>query len=208
MPEYTLYYFPLFGRADPIRAMLEMAGTDWVDNQVPMDKWPAMKASMPNGQMPCLELADGTKMGESTAIARYVAQKHGFYPSDPMAAFHVDEMICAWSDIIAKLYSPFFAQGDDKAAKIKELFETQLPGFLKVIDAQCAKGEMMVGQDLTAADFFIGGIWTNYVGNPDVGFEKAQWEAAAAKFPNFKAYGERYAAKVDKWISKRGARPI
>ena len=96
MPEYTVHYFPFHVRADPVRAVLDFVGADWKDNTIPMAEWPAHKASMPNGQMPCLELADGTKLGESTAIAVYVARKNGLYPADAMDAYKVDEMICAW----------------------------------------------------------------------------------------------------------------
>ncbi len=65
MPEYKVYYFPFHVRADAIRAILATAGADWEDKSINFPDWAAMKKTcdFPNKQLPCLELADGTKLG-------------------------------------------------------------------------------------------------------------------------------------------------
>ena len=63
MPEFKLYYFALYARAEPARMMLTHAGADWEDAITAGDDWKALKPNVPGGQMPCLELADGTRMG-------------------------------------------------------------------------------------------------------------------------------------------------
>jgi glutathione S-transferase len=59
--------------------------------------WPAVKASMPLGQMPLLEIeeAGGDKLAvpQSLAILRYLGKLGGLYPSDPFEAIQVDTMI-------------------------------------------------------------------------------------------------------------------
>ena len=63
MSEFTLYYFQLHGRGCAARALLTHSGTQFEDKQISFADWGALKPTMPGGQLPCLELADGTKMG-------------------------------------------------------------------------------------------------------------------------------------------------
>ena len=66
MPEYIVHYFKAHVRCDAIRAILATANADWEDKPVAsFQDWLAMKETcgFPNKQMPCLELADGTKLG-------------------------------------------------------------------------------------------------------------------------------------------------
>jgi glutathione S-transferase len=52
-------------RGEPIRMLLSHAGVKYEDKKISMEEWPSQKASMPNGQMPALELDDehSTKLG-------------------------------------------------------------------------------------------------------------------------------------------------
>ena len=84
-----------------------------------------------------------------------------------------------------------------------EIFDNILPKFLTRIDSVCAKGQFLCGGELKCADFWIGGLYTNFFNNPDIGFAKDRWTALLAKFPNFKAYGERFSSANEKWLSSR-----
>ena len=57
-----LHYFNLRARAEPIRAALTVAGIPFEDVRYTFEEWGAVKASgkFPLGQVPTLELADGT----------------------------------------------------------------------------------------------------------------------------------------------------
>lgn len=100
---FQVYYFPIQGRAEPIRLLLALAGADW-DNKFPTvgctpasgdrrtarsgsltclrQDWPSEKAGTPMGQLPVLieKSADGsdTVIPQSHTIMRYVARKFGF----------------------------------------------------------------------------------------------------------------------------------
>ena len=141
---------------------------------------------------------------------RYVGNFHGFYPKDdPLAAFHVDDMVDAYGDVIGKVYTPFFAPEDKREAMYPDIFEKHLPKFLNYVDANCAKGQFICGDKLTIADFCIGGMYTNFFANPAVGFAAEKWTAVLEQFPNFKAYGERFVAAMnEKHLSKRPVAPI
>ena len=78
-----LYYFNFYARVEPIRMLLAHAKVDYEDVRVDFPDWPALKPTMPGGQLPCLELDDGTKMGESMDILNFLAEKYGYLPEDP-----------------------------------------------------------------------------------------------------------------------------
>jgi glutathione S-transferase len=112
--------------------MLAHANADWEDCSFGMDSWPALKSSMPGGQVPCLELSDGTKLGESHAILRYLGAKLGYYPTDPMLAFQSDQILEASKDI--KMDFVFTKDPSEQAEKCDFLFNKALPTFLDSIE--------------------------------------------------------------------------
>lgn len=85
------------------------ANVEFTDNRIPMAEWPNHKPTMPNQQIPCLELADGTKLGQTIAILRMLGSKYGYYPTDNMEAYKCDSLIDGFCDVIGKLYTPLFA---------------------------------------------------------------------------------------------------
>ena len=78
MIHYKVHYFNSRGAAECIRQILVVAGQDFEDVRVNQEDWPQLKASTPFGQMPILE-EDGKKLGQSIAIARYLARKYSEY---------------------------------------------------------------------------------------------------------------------------------
>ena len=75
-----------------------------------------MKMPYPH-QLPVLELADGTQPTQSTAIARFVAQKFGYYPKDAMLAARCDEFIDNTYNedkVFMKIVKPNFAPEEAK----------------------------------------------------------------------------------------------
>ena len=57
--QYTLHYFNLYVRGEPTRMLLSHAGVPFEDKRYEFSEWPAAKPTMPNQQVPCLELPDG-----------------------------------------------------------------------------------------------------------------------------------------------------
>ena len=170
---YTLHYFELHVRADPMRNLLTHAGVKFNDHHISFKEWPELKASMPNQQLPCLELPDGTKMGQSFAILRFLGKKHGYYPEDALQAFKCDEHIDRYNDVLSAVYKPHFEK--DKDAMIENIVKKVLPIYLKQIDEICAKGEFICGPKITIADFAIGGLYSNYLANENISFAKDQF---------------------------------
>ena len=99
-PLYKLHYFQFYGRAEAIRMMLEHANVPYENLEFSFAEWPEKKPLMPKGQVPVLELPDGTMMPESYAIARYIARVHGYYPDDPRAGYEVDSLVDGFDDVL------------------------------------------------------------------------------------------------------------
>ena len=164
---------------------------------------------MPNNKLPCLELEDGTKMGESINILRYLGAKYGYYPEDPRAAQECDEIIETGMGVFEKVAPLHFGPAENREAGYATLENVVLPKFMAFIDARCAKGEFLVGDKLTIADFYIGGsLYALGLGCESFFMGDEKRNAILDKYPNFKAYGERFVAANKKFLDSNPAYPI
>merc|ERR1711993_186964 len=76
MSSIKLTYFNGRGRAETIRMCLAVGGIEFDDTRIEQSDWPAIKESTPWGTLPLIE-AEGKKIGQSKACARYAARKAG-----------------------------------------------------------------------------------------------------------------------------------
>ena len=118
-----------------------------------------MKASTRWGSCPFLTLADGTIVGQTRALQRFIARHTGFYPEDFLQAASVDELIDALEDLPGMINSA----GRGMEQKEKEAARVALVGadgnagkILSAIDATIgAFGDgagHSVGESITLAD--------------------------------------------------------
>ena len=147
-------------------------------------------------------------MGESYAIGRYIGSLHGYYPTDPRLALEVDYLLEGYESLLSVIYKPFFAKPEDQSELLTKIFDQALPKFLGVVEPLCAKGNWVVGSDLTVADFWIGGLYTNFINNPNISFAKDKWPTVLNDFPEFKAYGERFTEEMKGRLTSRSQYPI
>lgn len=71
MAEYKLYYFDFKGRAEVIRLVFALAGQKYEDIRFSKDKLDEYKDKTPFGQVPVLEIIEGTDkviMAQSISI--------------------------------------------------------------------------------------------------------------------------------------------
>ena len=90
-----LTYFDLFGRAEPMRMALWKAGVEFEDIRVSGEAWTNLKATgeLEFGQVPMLELDDGTKLFQSGPIVRYLGHKYNLMPTDPIANYRGEKAV-------------------------------------------------------------------------------------------------------------------
>ena len=66
---------------------------------------PSLKPSLPFGQLPVLEI-DGVTIGQSMAIARFLANEYGIAGSSNLVKAQVDEVVDVINDVQNAMVSP------------------------------------------------------------------------------------------------------
>ncbi|KAE9092261.1 hypothetical protein PF010_g17874 [Phytophthora fragariae] len=159
-PKLKLTYFPLPGRAEPIRLAFYIGGIDFEDERLSFDEFAEVKSRLPFNQLPMLEV-DGEAISQSLAILRFAGSITGLYPTtDPLAAFRVDEIFVlidemfnspAWRETVTE-------RDHDKLLKMREgLAKGIIPKTLDFLEKRVAafKGQYATGKALTVADLAI-----------------------------------------------------
>lgn len=166
-PKLTLWYFPFPGRGGAIRDAFRIGHVAFVDEHVEFPRFAAMKAAgeLPFGSLPVLVVEDegGRRLiSQSNAILRYVGKRSGLYPSDPLAALCVDEVMDAAEDafhlIGASIGEP---DAQRRAAMRTRMAEERLPlwfgGVERILERSGGSG-FLVGDALTVADLKMLGV--------------------------------------------------
>ena len=188
-----VYYFDLFARAEPIRMMLTLAKVPFEDCRMTGQAWMDLKPTLEYGQMPVLELDDGTQLSQSAAIYDYVATIHGFHPESPMDKYRGQNLYEAvFVDIFAKsIVGMVFCKPEEKEAKmeIAAADYAKACGHIARVLSQ-REDKFICGNKLTLHDFTVGGIFLNLVVNPnskDPEFWAKQWKTTPDRVKNYVA---------------------
>ena len=88
-----------------------------------------------------------------------------------------------------------------------KIFDKVLPRFLQQLEEHFDKnaGPFICGDKLCIADFLIGGLWTNFIRNDSVSFEKEKWQAVDTSFPKCAEYGKKFIEANAKRLEAREA---
>ena len=165
-----LYYHPVSTTSRPVMLFASEAGIT-LDLQV-VDLFtgeqygPAYSAINPSHQVPVLD-DDGFRLTESSAILKYLADKHGSaaYPTDPRRRAQVNERLDWFNTGFYRDFSygflypqifPFMRRSDDavQAATIAWGKDKAL-GWLKVLDENLigARNNFLCGDTVSLADY-------------------------------------------------------
>ncbi|KAK5971310.1 Glutathione S-transferase protein [Trichostrongylus colubriformis] len=150
---YTLHYFDVRGRGEPIRLIFVYHGIEYEDHRIQLDEWPAQKPDAPLGHVPYLVMDNGKlELAETLAICRYLAKS--LRPTDYFAGATKTE--AAKCDMYAESFMDLFTLGvepqyeHDEAIKAKKEahFEEQYAERLRVLEDHLKKngGEHFVGK--------------------------------------------------------------
>ena len=198
----TLTYFDFdASRGLECRLALSVAGVAFTDRRIQRAEWPALKATLPFGALPVLDV-DGKTLPQSSAILRFVGGSHGLHPSDPGRAAWHDAVMQSVEDFRHKIPMLRGAPEDEKKEK-REAFAagwmTQWAATLQ--DTIC--GPFIEGEQLMVADLklytilraLFTGVYDHIPGSTVDAFPKlrALYEAVDAE-PRVQAY----------WASRAG----
>jgi glutathione S-transferase len=201
-PSLKLTYFPVPGRAEPIRLALFMAGIPFEDVHVTHEQLLALKPSLPFQCVPVLEV-NGEVISQALAILRYVGSLSGLYPTaNPIDAIRVDEVFA----LIDELYNaPTFSASlhASDPAKKEELgaaaASSEIPKSLGFLDKRVSdfNAEHATGATLNVADLAIYVL----VSNLSTGRLKGVPPTIAEPFKSLQRVRENVHAhpKVAKW---------
>ena len=81
-----LHYFPVPGRAEPIRIAASIGNIQFQEVNIAHSEWADKKASYPFQQLPVWEEEGKPILPQSNAILLYVGKQAGLYPTDAWQA--------------------------------------------------------------------------------------------------------------------------
>lgn len=121
----------------------------------------------PKGQVPLLELDDGSRLSEGPVIAQFIADAAGAHALMPAAGTLARYRVMEWQNYVTselhKSFTPLFADGLDATAK--RTLATRLRKKYEWVDAQLATNPYLTGDVFTAADayLFVVTNWARFV---------------------------------------------
>ncbi|XP_034250056.1 glutathione S-transferase-like [Thrips palmi] len=155
-PKYKLHYFNVTALGEPVRYLLAYGKADWEDIRYEAEDWEKVKAKMPFGQMPVLDV-DGKFHAQSVALSRYLAKQYGLAGKDDLENLQIDIAVDLFGDFRTKIGGWYYdAFPESKAAKEGPLFKEQIPFYLnKFEEIVKANGGYLVNGKLTWADIYF-----------------------------------------------------
>lgn len=139
------------------RLALAIGGIPFTDDRVKGEDWPSRKSSTPYGSMPVLTI-DGVQHAQSVAIARYCATLSGLYPSDPLLALKVDEILDTVIDTSASAGRARGMEEDKMKAERKRFLDEDVPRYVGGLEKRLelfGDGPWVVGHEITIADLAV-----------------------------------------------------
>ncbi len=153
---YELLYFPIRGRAEPIRLVFALAKVAYTNTGV--TNWPEMKPKMPLGQMPVLIERDGSserQIAQSGAIIRHLARVFDLYGADEAHKTQADFIAETANDWRGKFAPVQFAAFMKTDASVIEKYWADLPTTLALFDRLLGDNDFFAGKSATYADAIV-----------------------------------------------------
>jgi glutathione S-transferase len=111
----------------------------------------------PKGQVPLLELRDGTRLSEGPVIAQYIADHAGATALMPAAGSLQRYQVMEWQNYVTaelhKSFTPLFQVGLDATAKAT--LAALLREKIEWVDTQLKDRRFLTGDTFTAADAYL-----------------------------------------------------
>lgn len=121
----------------------------------------------PKGQVPLLELDNGTRLSEGPVIAQFIADRASATALMPAASTLARYRVMEWQNYVStelhKSFTPLFADGLGPDAK--RTLASRLRKKYEWVDGQLASGPYLTGETFTAADAYLFVVtgWAKFV---------------------------------------------
>jgi glutathione S-transferase len=155
-PEIKVHYFDIAGRAETTRLALHIGGYVFEDVRYSRPEWGKLKESgkFKNGQLPALEV-DGKMFSQSNAMARYAGKLSGLYPSCPLEALRVDEVMDTLEDMMGSLVPTFRMQGEEQLAARAKWVADSVPKYFPLLQGLLHASSGLLLEGLSIGDLAV-----------------------------------------------------
>lgn len=154
MSKPRLIYFDFAGsRGEECRIALHLAGIDFEDVRVKRGDWPAMKADMPFGRLPVLEIPGKVPLAHSNAILVFVGRQHRLHPADAFEAARHEALMCAVEELRDTMTPALRITDPEQKRQAREaLAASELRTWGGHVERQLGDGPFVGGAMLQVAD--------------------------------------------------------
>jgi glutathione S-transferase len=153
---YELLYFPIRGRAEPIRLLFSLAKVAYTNTGV--TNWPELKPKTPLGQLPVLierSEAGERQIAQSGAILRHLARVFDLYGADEAQRTTVDFIADTAMDWRTKFAPVQFAPIFRTEQSVIDKYWAEVSTTLALFERLLGDGEYYTGKSATFADVLI-----------------------------------------------------
>jgi glutathione S-transferase len=164
-----LTYLPISARGFPIRFCLRAANISFDDVRIPREQLHETRGikgsspTIPLGQLPTLEMANGELFTQSIAISRWAAQQatdRQLYPTDLIDSLRVEEIVAVLDELWGKVPLPrHFGMSDGTflTSARQEFVKSILPKYCEKISSRIktSGGPFVLGKNISFADVWI-----------------------------------------------------
>ena len=213
MATYKLQYFNLKGLGEIARYIFAVSGQSYEDDRYPIAIPSFAKPEFERdsaagefdvnmGRLPILTY-NGTKIGQSKTIERFLAKKFGLFGSNEIEEARIDAVTEHVRDIRQKfLDSRVGKTGDELTAAKAAFVSNDLPKWLDKLEHSLEKNGFAVGSKLSLADLYVFNLLCDYFD------EAATINALIAERPTLAAIVATVEPALKSWLETRPQTPF
>ncbi|XP_069608724.1 glutathione S-transferase P 1-like [Ranitomeya imitator] len=206
MSGYVLTYFPMRGRAEPIRLLLGDQGVSWKEEEVPLADWLTGKCELKKqavfGQLPQFKDGDFV-LYQSNTILRYLGRKYGISGGNNQESALIDMMNDGVDDLRTKYIRLVLLELETGKEKYEKELPNNLSTFERILSQNSNGSKFVVGDKISYADYNLLDILHCHL---DL------FPGCLSAFPLLKAYNQHIISrpKLMKYLKSEGRakRPV
>jgi len=150
-----IYFDAPTSRGEECRLALHLAGVDFEDVRLKPADWGPLKAGMPYGSLPVLELPGHPPLAQSNAILQLIGRKHGLHPTDEFEAARHLGMMQHVEDLRASVSPTLRMAGPEKQAAREVLAKDVLPAWAGYAERNIVAEPYFGGTALNVVDLKV-----------------------------------------------------
>src|SRR4030095_12029670 len=140
-------------RGEECRTALHLAGVDFEDVRIQGSDWPSLKAGMPFGAMPVLELPGKPPLAHSNAILVLIGRQYGLHPTDAFEAARHEALMCAVEELRHTITPTLRITDPERKREAREaLAANELRTWGGQVERQLGGGPFVGGATLQVSD--------------------------------------------------------